>query len=77
MGKMRLTRRELRLADAAADLLWWFESQARDIHGQYEGPRQSMDAMRKRLEPYVRNGYLPPLHERVEPQQEARRDPAP
>lgn len=57
--KPRFRRRELRLAWAASAILWWFEGQALDLHGQLSGERVSLDTLRQALKPY--QGVIEPL----------------
>ncbi len=62
MPHFKPTIRELKLAHAAFDILWWFEGQDLDLDGQLTGERSSLDAVREALKPYV--SMLPPMPER-------------
>ena len=67
--KMRLTRRELRLARASEAVIWWMESTGVDLDGLLSGDRESLDELRDALAIYVKNRIIQPLAERRHPEE--------
>ena len=68
--KMRLTRHELRLAQAGAAVVWWMEATGTDLEGLLSGDRQSLDELRAALAVYVKNRIIKPLAERRPPERQ-------
>ena len=68
--KMRLTRRELRLARASEAVIWWMEGTGMDLDGFISGDRQSLDELRAALAVYVKNRIIMPLAERRHPEEQ-------
>ena len=66
--KMKLTRRELRLARASEAVIWWMEGTGVDLDGLVSGDRQSLDELRDALAIYVKNRIIKPLAERRHPE---------